>query len=326
VREAVLAVLLACGAALAQAQPAEENQRRIGFLSHAAADDRAGRAQLAEFARKLDELGFAPGRAVRIEARYAAGAYDRLPLLAAELVRADVEVIVTNGTPATSAARRATATVPIVAAHFAEPVAGGFAESLERPGRNVTGFTSMGSAVYVRRLELLAEAVPGAARIGVLANPGGEFFVRILPGLEAAAKRLGRELVLVYARDAKGIEEAFALLRTKKIGALLVSEHRALARQGRLIAALALKDRLPAVFPTARGAEDGGLLGCAADPRERYRSAAGYVARILRGEKAGELPIQQPVELDLVLNLRTAAALGLAVPDKLRHRASRVIE
>jgi putative ABC transport system substrate-binding protein len=323
VKAAVLCFLLACSAAFAQD---EERPRRVGFLSHAAADDRAGREQLAEFARKLDELGFAPGRKAQIEARYAAGAYDRLPLLAAELVSADVEVIVTDGTPATSAARRATATVPIVAAHFAEPVASGFAVSLERPGRNVTGFTSMGSAVYERRLELLAEAVPGAARIGVLANPGREFFLRILPGLEATAKRLGRELVLAYARDAKGIEESFALLRTKRIGALLVSEHRALAAQSRLIAALAMKDRLPAAFSTARGAEEGGLIGCAADPKERYRSAAGYVARILRGEKVEELPILQPVELELVLNLRTAAALGLAVPDKLRYRAGRVIE
>jgi len=318
-------MLLACGAAVAQAQPAGE-PRRIGVLAPAAESDAETRANHRAFTERLREHGLVEGGTLAIEWRFAGGQPDRLALLAAELVRSGAEVIVTTGTPATSSARRATATVPIVAASFAEPVAGGFAESLKRPGRNVTGFASMGGAVYERRLEILAEVAPGAQRIGLLANPGEEFFLRILPGLQGAAKQRGRELVLAYARDAKEIEDAFALLRTKKVGALLVSEHRALERQSSLIAALARKHRLPSIFPTPRGAEAGGLLGGASDPRERYRSAADYVARILKGETAGDLPIVQPVNLELVLNLRTAAALGIEVPPALRARAARVIE
>lgn len=326
VKVLVLFVLLACGAAFAQAQQEGRGVRRIGVLAPAAASEPATRANHKVFTDRLREHGLVDGDAVVIEWRFAEGQHDRLALLASELVRAQVEVIVTTGTPATSAARRATATVPIVAANFAEPVTSGFANSLERPGRNVTGLLAMGSAVYDRRLELLAEAVPGARRIGMLANPGNEFFLRILPGLQATAKRLDRELVLAYARSAKEIEDAFALLRTKKVGALLVSEHRALEKQSRRIAALALKDGLPSIFPTRRGADEGGLIGCANDPQERYRSAADYVARILRGEKAGELPILQPVEFDLAINLRTAAALGIEIPPAVRARADRVIE
>jgi putative ABC transport system substrate-binding protein len=326
VKVLAFSLLLACGAAFAQTPQEGGGVRRIGVLAPTAAAEPATRANHKVFTDRLREHGLVDGAAVAIEWRFAEGQHDRLALLASELVRAQVEVIVTTGTPATSAARRATATVPIVAANFAEPVTSGFADSLERPGRNVTGFLAMGSAVYDRRLELLAEAVPGAKRIGMLANPGNEFFLRILPGLQATAKRLDRELVLAYARNAKEIEDAFALLRTKKVGALLVSEHRALEKRSRQIAALALKDRLPSVFPTPRGADEGGLIGCANDPQERYRSAADYVARILKGEKAGELPIQQPVEFDLAINLRTAAALGIEIPPAVRARADRVIE
>ncbi len=318
-------LVLACVAAAAQAQTAGE-VRRIGVLAPAAASEPATRANHRVFVERLREHGLVDASTAAIEWRYADGQTDRLALLASELVRAGAEVIVTTGTPATSAARRATATVPIVAASFAEPVAGGFADSLEKPGRNVTGFLTMGSAVYDRRLEILAATAPAAQRIGLLANPGNEFFLRILPGLQATAKRLGRELVLVYASNARDIEDAFGVMRSKKVGALLVSEHSSLERQSRHIAALALKDKLPSVFPTPRGADAGGLIGCANDPQERYRSAADYVARILKGEKPGELPIVQPVEFDLALNLRTAAALGIEIPPAVRERAGRVIE
>jgi len=329
-RRSVLSVLAALGSAgLAAALPALAQTgglRRIGVLSPASQTDTAARAQFAAFTERLRELGHAEGKTLAIEWRYAEGRFERLPMLAGELVKANVEVIVTSGTPATSAARRATATIPIVAASFGDPVASGFARSLERPGGNVTGFSTMGSRVYEKRLELLIEAVPGATRIGLVAQPDNYFFLRILPGLEAAAQKQGREIVLINVRNDKELQAGFATLAARQAGAVIIADDPYTGSKTGLIADLALRYKLATIFPVLRGAEDGGLLGYVNDARYRYQSAAVYVDRILKGAKPAELPIEQPVKFTLAVNRKTAAALGLVIPPAVLARASKVIE
>ena len=310
---------------MAQAQK-PEGMRRIGFLSPAAQSDAAGRAQLAGFTDRMRELGYVEGATLKIEKRFADGQFDRLSLLAGELVKAKVEVIVTSSNPATSAAKRATATIPIVAIAVADPVASGFARTLARPGGNITGFAVMGGAVYEKRFELLLEAVPGATRLGLIVNPDDAFFLRVLPGLEVEAKERGYEIVLANVRNVRDLKEGFALLATRRAQGVVVGDDSFLNAQSSALAGQALHYKLPAVFPHRRGVEDGGLLGYANDAKHRYRSTADYVDRILKGAKAGELPIEQPMKFDLAVNKKTAAALGLALPPSLLARASRVIE
>jgi putative ABC transport system substrate-binding protein len=305
-------------------QPAKLS--RIGVLSPVSRTDPASRALYAVFTDRLRELGYVEGKSLAIEWRFAEGKFDRLPLLAGELVKAQVEVIVTTGTPATTAARRATATIPIVATALGDPVAGGFAESLARPGRNVTGFSSMGGAVYVKRLELLAEVAPAAKRIGLIVNPDNAFFLQILPAMEAAAQKQGREIVLVNVRKTGDLAEGFANLATRRAGAVVVGDDVFLNSQFPAVASLALKHRMATIFPQVRGVEDGGLIGYANDTRYRYQSTAVYVDKILKGAKAGDLPFEQPMKFELVVNQKTARALGIAIPQSVLARANRVIE
>jgi len=320
-------VLLALALALAAAAaPAQDKLRRIGVLVPASMNEPFTRAQFNAFTDRLRELGYVEGRTLAIEWRFAEGRFERLPMLAGELVKSNVEVIVTNGTPATTAAKRATATIPIVATSFGDPVASGFARSLAKPGGNITGFSTMGSVVYEKRLQLLVEAVPGARRIGIIVNPDNEFFTRVLPGLEAAAQKQGRSLLVGNVKDAKTLQEAFGKFATAKVGAVLVADDPYLSAQSGAVAGLALKHKLPALFPQTRGVEDGGLIGYANDAKYRYQSAAAYVDRILKGAKPGELPIEQPTKFELVVNQKTAAALGITLPQSILARATRVIE
>jgi putative ABC transport system substrate-binding protein len=316
----LLIALAACGAI------AQDKMRRIGVLSPAMLTDAQTRAQFAHFTERLRELGYVEGKSLHIEWAFAEGRFDRLPVLAGELVKAGSEVIVTHGTPATAAAKRATATVPIVSASFGDPVASGFARSLARPGGNITGFSTMGGTVYEKRLELIMEAVPGARRIGMLVHADNAFFTRVLPGLEAAAQKQGRDLMVISVKDAKALQEAFGKLATARAGGLIVGDDSYLNSQTGAIIGLAAKYKLPAIFAHARAVEDGGLIGYANDTRHRYRSAAEYADRILKGAKAGELPIEQPLKFDLVVNKKTAGALGIAIPQSVLARASKVIE
>lgn len=321
---ALVLLALACAAALVQAQP--HKMHRVGVLSPVSLTDRQTRANFSVLTERLRELGYVEGATLALEWRFAEGKHDRLQSLASELLKAKVDVIVTHGTPATDAARRMTATVPIVSASFGDPVMSGFAQSLARPGGNVTGFTSMGSLGYEKRLELLIEAVPGARRIGFVANPDNNFFLRILPGLQAAAEKRGRDIVLVNAKSLGDLQEGFATFATRRVGGVLVADDSFINTQGGAIAALALKYKLPAIFPTLRGVEDGGLIAYVSDLQHRFRSAADYVDKILRGAKPGELPIEQPAKFELVVNAKTARALGIAIPQPVLLRASRVIE
>ena len=317
---ALAAALLACAAAFAQAQ----GLRHVGVLSPDAPGET--RAHYAPFLERLRELGYAEGRTLQLEWRFAEGDYARLPLLAGELVRAKAEVIVTYGTPATAAAKRATATVPIVAVSIADPVASGFARSLERPGGNVTGLATMGSAVQEKRLDLLLEVLPGARRVGLVAMPDNAFFTRVLPAFEAAARKRGCEVLLVNASSLRDLREGFGMLATRHADAVLIGDDARLIANSAALAGHALYYKLPSVFPSLRGAEEGGLLGYPNDPRHRYRSAADYVDRILKGSKPADMPIELPVKMDLAVNKKTAAALGIRLPAAVLARASRVIE
>ncbi len=320
----ILIVLLACGAALAQAQP--QKVHRVGILSAVSLTDPETRANYSVFTNQLRELGYVEGSTLVLEWRFAEGKFDRLPALAGELVKAKVDVIVTTGTPATTAARRASATIPIVATSFGDPVMSGFAASLARPGGNVTGFTTMGSLVYEKRLELLMEAVPGAKRFGLLVNPDNSFHLRVMPGLRAAAEKRGRDIFVVNASKVGDIQEGIAAMASRRVGGILVGDDGFINSQGGAIAGLALRYKLPTIFPTTRGVEDGGLIAYMSDLRYRYQSTAAYVDRILKGAKAGELPIEQPTKFDLVVNAKTAKALGITIPQPVLLRASRVIE
>jgi putative ABC transport system substrate-binding protein len=315
--------LIACAAAAAQAQ---EGMKRIGILSPVSLTDTSAREQYNVFTDRLRELGRIEGKSVAIDWRFAEGRFERLPILAGELVKAKVDVIVTNGTPATAAARRATATIPIVSISMGDPVASGFAQSLARPGGNITGFSTMGGVVYEKRLELLMEAVPSAKRIGIVVHPDNNFFLSVLPALEAAAQKQGRDLMIINANSAKALEEGFGKLATARAGAVLIGDESFLNSQSGMVASLALKYRMPALFPTLRGVEDGGLIGYMNDSRYRYQSAAVYVERVLKGAKPAEMPIEQPTKFDLVVNKKTAATLGITVPPAILARASKIIE
>jgi putative ABC transport system substrate-binding protein len=314
----LLAPLLAFAAAPVQAQ---DKLRRIGILSPVAQGDAQARAQFGMFTARLRELGYVEGKTLAIEWAYAEGRYERLPVLAGELVKAGSEVIITQGTPATTAAKRATGTLPIVAVSFGDPVASGFARSLARPGGNITGFSTMGSVVYEQRLELLLEVVPEAKRVGLMVNPDNAFYMRVLPGLQALAQKQGRSLLVVNVKDAKSLQEGFGRLVTGRVGAVLVGDDNYLSTQAGAIAGLAVKHKLPTLFAQRRGVDEGGLLSYANDGNFRYQSAAVYVDRILKGAKAGDLPIVQPTKFELVVNKKTAEALGIVLPQSILARA-----
>ena len=299
---------------------------RIGILPPVALTDAATRAQYSAFIYRLHELGYVEGKTLHIERRFAEGKFDRLPLLAGELVKTRVEVIVTTGMLATSAARRATATIPIVATSFGDPVASGFAESLAHPGRNVTGFSTIGGAFYAKRFEMLAEVVPGPILIGLIVNQNNDFFLQVLTGLQAAAQKQGRDIVLVNVRKAADLPEGFANLSTRHATAVMVGDDSFLNTQSGSAAALALKYKMATVFPLTRGVEGGGLIGYANDTRFSFQSAAVYVDRILKGAKLGDLPIEQPMKFELAVNKKIAKALGTTIPQSVLLRAGRVIE
>ena len=324
-----LLIALGCAGLLAPQRGFTQQPEKvacIGILSAVSLTDPLARAQYSALIDRLRELGYVEGKTLAIEWRFAEGKFDRLGLLAGELVKAKVDVIITTGTPGTTAARRATATIPIVATSFGDPVESGFADSLARPGRNVTGFSTMGAAVYMKRLELLVEVAPGAKRIGLIVNPDNAFFLQVLPRLEAAAQKGGRDIVLVNVRKAGDLADGFGNLATRRVAAVLVGDDGFLNAQGAAVATLALKYKMAALFPTLRGVEDGGLIGYANDTRYRFQSTAVYVDRILKGAKPGDLPIEQPMKFDLAVNQKTARALGITIPQSVLVRASRVIE
>jgi putative ABC transport system substrate-binding protein len=310
-----------------QAQP-ESKGPRIGYLA-LNLTDKAGAHLRDAFLQGLHDLGYIEGRNLLIEYRDADGRIDRFPALASELVALKVDVIVAPVTPAARAATQATATIPIVFAASSNPIGSGLVTGLARPGGNATGLTFFTPELVGKSLELLKQAVPGLIRVGALWTPGefGASAARdMLTGAEVAARALGVQLQLVEARQPSDLDRAFSEMLKARAGALAVLPGGMLLLQRSRIVHLAARSRLPAVFPYREGVDAGGLMSHGPNVPDLYRRAATYVAKILKGTKPSDLPVEQPTKFELVINLKTAKALGLTIPPSLLQRADQVID
>ena len=308
------------------ARAQSERMRRIGVLTPFAADDSESMARIAAFLQGLGELGWAVGRNVRIDYRWSAGDPDLTRKAATELVALAPDVILATGTPVTAALQQASLSVPIVFAQVPDPVANGFVASLARPGGNTTGFTTYDYAGSAKWVEVLKEIAPGVTRAAVLRDPTIASGIGQLGAVLAVAPSLGIEMSPIGVRDASEIEGAVTAFAREPNGGLIVLASPLSIVQRKLIIALAARHRLPAVYGLRFFVVDGGLISYGPDSVEPYRRAAGYVDRILKGEKPADLPVQAPTKYDLVINLKTAKALGLEIPATLLARADEVIE
>jgi putative ABC transport system substrate-binding protein len=295
----------------------------IGFVDGESASQSAHLA--ASFRQGLSDTGYVDGRNVLIEYRWAEGHYDRLPSMAAELVRRQVTVIAASAIPAARAAKAATTTVPIVFRIGANPVEAGLVASLNRPGGNLTGVTSLGGELGPKRLELLHELVP-MAKVSTLVKAANPYTGTLLRDLQAAARTLGVELDVLHAGTEHEIEVAFASLAQLRVGALVIAPDGFLTSRSEQVAALALLYAVPAIYQYRAFAAAGGLMSYGDNIRDSYRLAGAYTGRILKGDKPADLPVQQATKVELIINLKTAKALGVTVPLTLRGRADEVIE
>jgi putative tryptophan/tyrosine transport system substrate-binding protein len=304
---------------------AQQARPVIGYLNGASAAEFPH--LLAGFRRGLIEIGYAEGRNVTIEYRYADGRYDRLPALAADLVNRDVSVIVaTAGTPTIRAAKAATSKIPIVFVIGGDPVAFGIVASMSRPGGNITGITLVSSETAAKRLGLLLELIPANAVIAVLANPNNPVSEPQLKELQTAARSLGRELFVLNASTESDLATAFAMIEEKHIGGLLVAADPFFDDRRAQIVSLATKYKVPACYVRIDFVKEGGLMSYGPDATDAFRQAGIYAGRILKGEKPADLPVMQPTKFELSINLSTAKSLGLTVPPTLIARADQVVE
>ena len=301
---------------------------RIGFLAAGWGAGTAYLRPLEAFRQGLRELGWVEGQNVLIEYRFAEGRLDRFPSLAQELVRLKVDVIAASPTPAALAARGATRTIPIVGMSLTEPVEVGLVASLARPGGNVTGVTyAVDTDIFGKQLELLKGILPKVRRGAVLSNPGNSpAQPLIMTRIEGAARSLGLQLQLLEARGSGEFDGAFAAMTKERAGALLVTGDPMFFLHRARLADLAEKHRLPAMSTQGQWVEAGGLVAYGPSFPDMYRRAATYVDKILKGANPGDLPIEQPTKFELVINLKTAKALGLSIPESLLLRADQVIE
>ena len=319
-----LASSLVAAPLAAEAQPVGKIYR-IGYLSASALTSNP--LVIAAFQQGLRDLGWVEGQNIAIEYRWAEGRFDRLPDLAADLVRLKVHVIIASTTPAALAAKNATGTVPIVAVSLTHPVELGLVRSLARPGANVTGLSySVGADIFGKDLELLKEVVPRVRRVAVLSNPDSPARSLTTRNIKDAARSLGLQLQLLEARGPEGFDGAFAAMARERVGALLVVQDPAFIPHRARLVDLAATNRLPSIFTQREDAEAGGLMSYGPSLSDLYRRAGTYVDKILKGAKPGDLPIEQPTKFELVINLKTARALGLTVPPSLLQRADQVIE
>ena len=309
----------------AHGQP-RERMRRIGILMNLAADDPQSPVRIAALLQGLQELGWADGRNIRLEYRWGANDVESSRRFAAEMVALVPDVILASGSPTVVALQQVTRSVPIVFVAVIDPVGSGFVDSLARPGGNITGFTLFEFGLSGKWLELLKEVAPRVTRVGVMRDPtlasgGGQ-----LGAIQSVASSLGAELSPVNVRDAAEIERGITAFAHSANGGLIVTGSPLTAAHRDLIILLAARYRLPAVYPFRYFVAGGGLVSYGPDLVDPYRRAAGYIDRILKGEKPADLPVQAPTRYELVINLKTAKALGLDVPPTLLARADEVIE
>ena len=310
---------------LTTAPPGEAQQRtkvpRIGYLSASTASDVLDRTE--SFRRGLREQGYIEGKSIVIEWRYAEGKFDRLPDLAAELVRLKVDVIVTAGPSVTRPAKEATITIPIVMTNDSDPVGSGFVASLARPGGNITGLSSLAQDLSAKRLELLRETVPKLARAAILGSTAIPGNAQSLTESQHTAAALGVQVQYLEIKDPKDIEAGFQAARKGRADGLLVLNGPPHIQ--RLIPTFAVKGRLPAIYHYSLPVNDGGLMSYGASIADLDRRAATYVDKILKGTKPADLPVEQPIKFEFIVNLKAAKQIGLTIPPNVLVRADRVI-
>jgi putative ABC transport system substrate-binding protein len=296
----------------------------VGLLSPQSADDDYKDVTV-PFLRGLKETGYVAGQNVAVEYRWAENQPDRLPALAADLVRNRVAVIVASGIQA-AAAKAATTTIPIVSSMASDPVALGLVASLNRPGANLTGIANLSVELAPKRLQLVRDLIPNVAVFGVLTDPAFPDTPLIIADLQAGARSLGMQLVIASAGTDSDLEPAFATLSQQRVGAVLVGPSTFYNLRAGQLAVLAARHVLPAIFPYREYALAGGLMSYGSSFAYFYRQAGIYTGRILKGEKPADLPVQQPTKYELVINLKTAKALGLTIPETLLATADEVIQ
>jgi putative ABC transport system substrate-binding protein len=322
-----LAVLVALGLfAAPDGAGAQQSGKvwRVGYL--AAGFGSENQTNLNVFRQGLRDLGYVDGQNIAIEYRWGEGKYEQLPKLVHELVKMNVDVIVAVNTPSAQAAKETTTKIPIVMIALVDPAAAGLVASLPRPGGNITGLSNIGPELVGKQLELLKEVVPKISRVAVLGNPANPGTAPQLREAKAAAQALGLQLHAVEARGPGELDRAFAAMTSARAEAVLILVDPMLVRHSETIAHLAIKSRLPAVSGTTRHAQAGHLLVYSASRADAYRRAAAYVDKILKGAKPADLPVERPTKFELIINLKTAKALGLTIPQTLLLRADQVIE
>jgi putative ABC transport system substrate-binding protein len=296
----------------------------IGYLSSQSTD--LGAPFVLAFRQGLNESGYVEGRNVAIEYRWANGQYERLPALAADLVRRRVTVIAALAAPSAMVAKAATTTIPVAFEVGVDPVKMGLIASLSRPGGNLTGVTNLNVELGPKKLELLHKLVPAATIIGLLVNPANPNSEIVSKGIQAAARTLGVEIDVRRASTEREIDTAFASLVQARVGGLVISPDPLFVARTKQLAALTVRHAVPAVFEYREFATAGGLMSYGSDLRDAYRLVGLYVGRILKGDKPADLPVQQVVKVELIVNLKTAKALGLTIPETLLATADEVIQ
>jgi putative tryptophan/tyrosine transport system substrate-binding protein len=314
-------VLLALGV-IAEAQQPTKKVPRIAYLGGGSAE--LEKVWLDAFLQGLRELGYFEGKNIVVERRFAAGRYDELPELAAELVGLKVDVIVAASTPVAHSAKKATGTIPVVMV-VADPIGTGLVSSLAKPGGNLTGLSDFHGDLITKRLEILKEVVPSAARIAVLSNPGNPSCSLQTKELAAVAPALGLTLFAVEAKGLDDIAPGFTTMKKQRAGAVLVCGDRLFSTYRRPIFDLSTKNRFPAIYSTKEYAEAGGLMSYGANFPDLYRRAATYVDKILKGTKPADLPVEQPIKFEFIINLKAAKQIGLTIPPNVLARADKVI-
>jgi putative ABC transport system substrate-binding protein len=321
-RELLLALAGALSAPLAVRAQKQDKVWQIGFLG----PDSSSTKHLDSFLQGMRDLGYIVGKTCVVRPRFAEGRYERLPALAAELVRFNVDVIVAGTTLSVQAARKVTTRIPIVMVAIPDPIGEGFATSLSRPGGNITGLTTIVTEASAKHVELLRGVLPRLSRIAVLINPSNPSDALILEQIGGAAFASGVKVSPVEASNAGEVDAGFAAMARERVEALIVAADPFFDVQREQIARLALKYRLPTIYSNPESAEAGGFISYGQDLSDQYRRAAGYVDKILKGARPSDLPVEQPLVLQLVVNRRTAKSLQIALPTELLLRADRVIE
>jgi putative ABC transport system substrate-binding protein len=304
-----------------------ERMRHIGLLIGSSEDDAEGRARVALLAKGLNELGWTEGRNIHFDYRWAGGDAARAKAHAAGLVGQKPDLIVANSTLALAAVHNLTSTIPIVFVLVADPVGQGFVSSFSHPGGNITGFTAFEFTTGAKWMELLKEIVPGLRRVALIFNPtGGAFAEKYAQAIAPVASSFAIDLIVSPTRNATELDQAFAAVSGEPQGGLIVNPDAFTNANRALIISLAARYRLPAIYPYRFHVVDGGLVSYGHDYNEPWQRAASYVDKILKGAKPADLPIQEPTKFELVINLKTAKALGLSIPPQLLDRADELIE